>query len=93
MLSKLTIRIEQMCRLQIGRPRGQARAQRSRLLQRALLLFFVLVFVQIVLIFVIAWFLDRLGRVSRVEFHNTLPLEEVAPREAGLGGNCLETTA
>ena len=22
-----------------------------------------------------------------------LPLEEVAPREAGLGGNCLETTA
>ena len=51
--------------------------------QRALLLFFILVFVQIVVIFVIAWFLDRLGRVSRVEFHYTVSLRRRSLAKGG----------
>ena len=45
-----------------GDPKWQSRCQ--------LFIFFVLVFVlQIVVIFLIAWFADWLGRISRVEFH------------------------
>jgi hypothetical protein len=50
--------------------------RRDRLLQRALLLFFVLVFV-------IAWFPDRLGRVFRVEFHNTSSPGRGSPARGG----------